>query len=207
MSASKFLYLTRPEWVTTWIAGGTVPLNLASAYRSNERQGTMTPDEVRHSELHGISERDFERIVKIGPNAAASISIGKVVIDGKVRGRDVSFVRQDKDGLILCLSNSFSPATLERLQKTACVEIPDWRRLLVAIDEQLGVSGMGRPVEYTNSSDRKQFLKSVDDAWQDEFRLFWPVSSSTTVTIHSNLAVSKHDGAWTLHPTAGKVFL
>lgn len=154
----------------------------------------MTPDEVVHRELHGISERDFEKLAKIGPNATALISIGQATIDGKVRGQGVSFIQQHKDAVILCLSNSFSQEIMERLQKTACVEIPDWRRLLVTLDDQLGVPGFGRAVEYTGSSDRHHFLKSVEDAWQDEFRLFWPLSTSATVQIHADLAFPKHNG-------------
>lgn len=42
---ATYLYLTRPEWAETWISGGTVPIALASKYRSIEREGTLTPDE------------------------------------------------------------------------------------------------------------------------------------------------------------------
>jgi hypothetical protein len=194
MSDSKFLYLTRSEWVTTWTVGGEVPLQVASAYRGSERQGTSTPDEVIHRELHGMAERDFEKLVKVGPNATAFITIGQAVIDGRVRGQDVSFVQKQIDGLILCLSNSYSREILTRLQKTACVEIPDWQRLLASINDQLGVTGFGNKVEYTISSDRNHFLKSVEDAWQDEFRLFWPLTAAATVKIDANMAVAVASG-------------
>jgi hypothetical protein len=124
-SPGKYLYLTRTEWVATWTDGGEIPLQLASAYRNSERGGTKTPDEVIHRQLHGISDRDFERIAKIGPGATAHIRIGEVVIGGQTRGRDVHFDQHHSDGLILCLSNSFSADIIRRLNKKACVEIAD----------------------------------------------------------------------------------
>lgn len=133
MTETKYLYLTRAEWADAWISGGEVPLSLASAYLSDERSGSKTPDEVIHRELHGISDRDFEQIGKIAPGATANIRIGTVRRGEKVVGRDVSFVQRNSDGLILCLSNEFSEETMARLEKVSCVEIPDWRLLLNAI--------------------------------------------------------------------------
>ena len=155
----------------------------------------MTPDEVIHRELHGISERDFESVAKIGSKGTVFMSIGQVTIGGKIRGQNVSFTQRHSDGVILCLSNSFSEAVMERLHKTACVEIPNWKRLLATISEQLGIFGIGRAVEYTVSTDRNHFLKSIEDKWQDEFRIFWSLPAAVTIKIPSGIALPKHNGA------------
>lgn len=41
------------------------------------------------------------------------------------------------------------------------------------IDEQLGCVGIYQRCEYTKTHQRNHFLKSKDDAWQQEYRIFW----------------------------------
>jgi hypothetical protein len=44
-AANMFLYLNEVSYANAWTTGGVVPLSLASKYHSEERAGTMTPDE------------------------------------------------------------------------------------------------------------------------------------------------------------------
>lgn len=196
MPDPKFLYLTHPEWVQTWVDGGQVPLNLASSYLSEKRHATLTPDEAEQRELRGISYPDFKQGIHIKPGANISVSDVRIRFpDGRIAGGpEVLFTQRQEDGLILCLSNSFSKETMLRFGKTACVEIPDCYLLLNSIDKQLKTEGRAGKVEYTDSLDRNHFLKSKEDQWQDEFRLFWPLLKPEEVRIHAGLASLKHAG-------------
>jgi hypothetical protein len=186
-SDKKYLYLTKEEWISAWVKGGEIPLSLASSYLASERAGTKTPDEVRHRSLRGISDRDFEQVAKIGPKSTVSIQARRVVIGGQEVGRNVQFSQRHLDHVVLCLSNSFSKAIMDRLGKRACVEIADWEQLVKAINQQIWVTGTGGRVDYTVSADRNPFLKSEEDQWQDEFRIVWPSQQAVVVTLPARI--------------------
>lgn len=87
------------------------------------------------------------------------------------------------------LCNSKSSEIARRLEKLACVKIPDTDRLKSIIDKQLGVEGIAKPCEYTSGYERDHFLKSVADGWQDEFRIFWPYGRGpVTVDLPTGIA-------------------
>jgi len=78
-----------------------------------------------------------------------------------------------EDALILCFACSASRDIMTRLGKTACVEILDVAALRTSIDQQIGLTSTAGRVNYTAGTDRAHFLKSVEDEWQDEYRLSW----------------------------------
>ena len=74
------------------------------------------------------------------------------------------------------MSTELSADIARRLdQKKACVRITDVRALCRCIDEQLDVEGLMGLVSYTADHNRDHFLKSDEDQWQREYRLFWKV--------------------------------
>lgn len=173
----KFRYLDEHAHADAWINGGKVPLRLASSYRSVERNGIMTPDE----NLIYKSNYDLDQLrpaLNIG-NGVQNIRIGIAIIDGVVRATDLQADRYEDDGIILCLSNSRSSTLAAMMDKTICVEIQDVGHLKSVIDAQLKTVGTAAPCTYTDSYERNHFLKDKADAWQDEFRLFWPVVPET----------------------------
>jgi hypothetical protein len=92
-----------------------------------------------------------------------------------------------EDGLILSFSNALDTAIARRLGKLACVEILDTMALKRLIDTQLGVVGYANNCQYTHDHQRNHFLKSNEDAWQEEYRMFWPVLLATTVSLPPNV--------------------
>ena len=55
-----------------------------------------------------------------------------------------------------------------------CVIVHDVEALKAHLDEQLGSIGAMGPCTYTaDDGHRNHFVKSIDEAWQDEFRMFW----------------------------------
>jgi hypothetical protein len=186
----KYLYLTKKEWARAWIHGGIVPLNPASFYKSDRRGGTSTPDENIERSLRGISERDFEGIGKIHPGAKVNIQIGEVVIDGETRGADVLFKQEHWDGVILSTCNVYDKCIADRLEKKACVEIQNIEKLQKEIDDQLRVTSRAEECEYTKSSDRGPFLKSVEDSWQEEYRILWNIDGLVEVVVSAGTAIA-----------------
>lgn len=183
---TKYLYLTRTEWAETWVAGGSVPIALASTYRSIERAGTLTPDEnlIHESPVDISSLRQsgyhFENVK------------GLTFIGNTSNGRLLPSFRNanyySEDGLILSFSNTLSIAVCERLGKAACVALLNVDDLKACIDSQLGVVGTAKDCQYTSDHQRNHFLKSVQDGWQQEFRIFWPGTESRTVVLPPGLA-------------------
>ncbi|MGE0497725.1 MAG: hypothetical protein AB7I35_15555 [Ramlibacter sp.] len=182
----KYLYLARIEWAETWIGGGPIPISLASTYRSIERGGTQTPDEnlIHNSPVDIASLRHsgfrFENVR--GLTFVGNISNGRML---------PSFYNADyymDDGLILSFSNVCNAEVCKRLGKVICVELLDVERLKAHLDNELGVVGTAKDCRYTADHQRNHFLKSIEDEWQQEFRLFWPIKESRTVVLPHGFA-------------------
>jgi hypothetical protein len=194
MEEIMYLYLTNPEWVTPWVEGGEIPLNLASAYRGVERKGIITPDENDVLYIRELAAPAAFRVQKTD-NPGRNVVFQTKLPDGSVSWRtiDLGFV----DGLVVCL-------TLERNDelwyreagKRACVEIVDHHRLGGEIMKDLfrrkilpppGLLGddVGecRPCEYTETAQRNIFLKGRADEWQKEYRMFFLSTEPTHVTL------------------------
>ncbi|MDR9768106.1 hypothetical protein RJP56_18760 [Shewanella baltica] len=167
----KFLYLTEPDWAKSWIEGGEIPINLASSYLSDSREGIMTPDEnlIHESAVPIPSLRQhgyhFENVKNL--TFTGNYSNGVRLPDLK----NANYYTED--GLILSFCNHFDEKTAERFGKSACVRILNIDTTRKAIDKQIGCKGIMKSCEYTVSHQRNHFLKSIEDKWQDEFRIFW----------------------------------
>lgn len=175
----KYLYLTELSWVDPWVTGGNVPLKIASTYKSIERQGIYTPDEnLIDSSTHDVNM--FKGALSI---ENSDVTIYGAVIDGVPYREVMKFDRKIEDGLVLCLANRRSNYIAKRLKKKTCVKIFDVNKLKKLLDDQIGVESQMGPCSYTDTHHRHHFLKSDMDAWQEEFRLFWPGVGSTSVNI------------------------
>lgn len=181
----KYLYLTKKSWVSAWVDGGEIPLNVSSTYLSQERQGTMTPDEnLLDSSTHPYSI--FGSSIHI---EGTDIKIGQFYRDGSLVASDIVVNRKFEDGLVLCFANSFSAEIASRLGKEACVRIHNIYDLKKILDDQVGFESEMRACEYTQGHHRNHFLKSDKDMWQDEFRLFWKGKKSQMVTLPAGVGV------------------
>jgi hypothetical protein len=182
----KYLYLTKHEWQDTWIYGGTIPINLASTYLRQKRDAIFTPDET----LIHKSPVDLQTF---WPNASFQNSRGITMIGCSVDGREVPTIRDAdffiQDGLILSFCNVASIDISQRLHKVCCVKILDMTALKGLIDEQLGVKAIMGPCTYTPTHERNHFLKSVEDSWQAEFRMFWLGKENRQVKLPAGVAV------------------
>ncbi|WP_227505867.1 hypothetical protein [Raoultella ornithinolytica] len=181
----KFLYLTEPSWVSSWVDGGPAPLNCASTYRRFERQGVYTPDE----NLIDNSNQDVRQFGNLSLVEDAAFTLYGGSINGVPVSGMFKFDRKIEDGVVLCLSNRRSNYIAKRLGKKACVRIFDINKLKTLLDEQIGISGIMDTCRYTKSHNRNHFLKSYLDSWQDEYRIFWPNVSSVTIQLPKNIAI------------------
>ncbi|WP_193049794.1 hypothetical protein [Pseudoalteromonas undina] len=184
----KYLYLTRKEWALTWLNGGVIPILPASTYLSNERNGTSTPDENR---IHD-SPVDITTLpgVDFGGASIKSLTYTGNTFNG-VKAPDVVNAKYYlEDGIILSFCNRKSKSIAKRLGKTAAVKIFDIEELKTIIDKQLGVKGVIGNCEYTTDHKRNHFLKSTEDQWQDEYRIFWPITEPKQITLPKGIAAS-----------------
>lgn len=181
----KYLYLTKKEWVYSWINGGQVPISLASSYRKDYHDGIYTKDENTLRHLKGTSEEVINLLVKDDSNGKGTITINseKIVVNKQIVGKNVLYHQSPQDGLILSFCNHFNPQTAIRLKKTACVEINDIYALFEQINSQLEIKGIAQNCDYTTTFQRSHFLKGMKDNWQDEFRLFWDIQESRNIII------------------------
>lgn len=182
----KYLYLTRAEWAVTWVNGGTVPINLASTYKSIERIGTKTPDEnLIHEAQRPIPEYDN---YGIEIKECKDITINNITYNGKSIPPIQNANYYTEDGIILSFCNCFSICIADWLSKKACVMIKDVNLFKAEIDRQLNSIGIMKDCTYTPDHQRNHFLKSTADAWQNEFRIFWEIKENKEVTIPAGTA-------------------
>jgi hypothetical protein len=181
----KYLYLTEVEWSKTWVNGGEIPIKLASSYLNDERDGTLTPDEnLIHSsevDIKSLSPAFHFENVKGLTMTGCSIN-GKVIPEIK----NAEYYKED--GLVLSFCNSLDESIANRLGKKCCVHVSNLKELRKSIDNQLGVKGKMEACKYTDDHNRNHFLKSTEDAWQQEYRMFWSSSENAVVNIPSGHA-------------------
>ncbi|MGS5088590.1 hypothetical protein ACVC7V_19085 [Hydrogenophaga sp. A37] len=170
----KYVYLQEEWMIKTWTDGGKLPIKPSSTYKSEERAQQMTPDEnlILNSNisLQDASRAgcDFEGNISLVSFERNRYSSGKPVPDIYIREL------RHENGLVLCFANSFSNAIAARFNRKFCVRIDNIEALKTTIDKQLGAQGISSDCNYTIDHNRSHFLKHIDDAWQDEFRIFWP---------------------------------
>lgn len=184
---SKYLYLTKLAWAETWVRGGRIPISPASTYLSKQRDGNLTPDKnvihdapVDVTKLAGIRIAPGTNIVGLTIRNTGS---------GNVRNPDfanANYYRED--GIILSFASRNRLSIAKRLNKEACVELLDMEALKDAFDRQLGQTSTMKACDYTTDHRRNHFLKSVEDAWQCEYRIFWPLPKMMEVVVPAGLA-------------------
>ncbi len=179
----KYLYLTEVSWADAWISGGEIPISLASTYRHDERRGILTPDEnLVHDSP--VDLKSLSPFIHIADGAGIK---GLTVRNSSYNGEKIPEIINanyfTEDGLILSFCNSFSEAVARKLRKSCCVKILNIEKLVKKINKQLGCKGIMKECTYTNDHQRNHFLKSVEDAWQDEFRVFWKTTNSKLINI------------------------
>ncbi|MBK9154008.1 MAG: hypothetical protein IPM25_07285 [Chloracidobacterium sp.] len=169
---AKYLYLTKREWADAWINGGEVPIRWASSYKSEEREGTQTPDENLNYDAP-IDIANYGSLFRL--HHSESITMIGCNYNGDPLPDMIGVKHVYEDGYLFCCSNRFDPEVAHKLRKEACVKIRDMGRLKCIIDYQLRIEGRMGQCEYTHDHRRNAFLKSHKDAWQDEYRIFWQV--------------------------------
>ncbi|WP_131798626.1 hypothetical protein [Achromobacter insolitus] len=175
-----YLYLPVLSYSEAWIRGGRVPIRLASSYKSDLRQGIMTPDE----NLIYDSPVPFEALhPAIVVEGDARVTFTNNTYNGRRLPDIKNASRYREDGLILSFSKTASPDVMRRLDKVCCIEVTKpgllWRR----INSQIGRIGRVGACRYTTDHQRDHFLKSVEDQWQDEYRFFWPKTDQPEVWV------------------------
>lgn len=182
----KFLYLTEVEWTDTWVNGGEIPIKLASTYSSDTRDGTETPDEnlVHQSAVPIPSLRQHGYYFENVRNLTFTNNYSNGVRLPDLKSADY----YTQDGLILSFCNSFDLDIAKRVGKKVCVKITNIQKTKKRIDKQLGCKGHMALCQYTSDHQRNHFLKSVEDSWQDEFRIFWETTQEKWVKIPEGTA-------------------
>ncbi|MEH6565542.1 MAG: hypothetical protein V7756_09495 [Halopseudomonas sp.] len=184
----KYLYLTRPDWTTAWVLGGDVPISLASNYLSPERKGIYTPDEnlTHNSPVDLLSLKPF---IGFGPNPdVRGLTIKGCSFNGVAIPDIVNASIYLEDGLILSFCDAFDIDIAKRLDKKACVEIKNIDRLRSFLNWKLGKTAKFGSCLYTTDHQRNHFLKSQHDSWQQEYRFFWRINQSRSVTLPPGMA-------------------
>lgn len=182
----KYLYLSEKWHCEAWVNGGEIPIKIASTYLSNKRNGILTPDE----NLIHKGEYPVPSLMKFGIYIQ---EVKSLTITDSTSGTqripdiiDASYYKED--GLILSFCNVFDPEIAKRMGKVACVEIKDMDTLKDIISEQLSCDVIADYCKYTKSHERNHFLKSVNDKWQQEYRLFWKLLENKNVTLPPGIA-------------------
>ncbi|MES2173289.1 MAG: hypothetical protein V4523_05010 [Pseudomonadota bacterium] len=178
------IYLNHVSHVEAWTQGGAIPISPASRYRSQDRKGVFTPDEniIRHTDNNPdwafYAPNDGPVPIRVTGNARVHFG-NSVYVGGYGHGMarlTGTFSQSFEDGLILSLSQKPVRKWIDE-GKNACVEIVDLDRLIGVLNDAIGYKCTAQSVEYTKGIQRNHFLKSDEDAWQCEFRLFWAKSA------------------------------
>jgi hypothetical protein len=185
---SLYLYLNEHWHADTWVGGGMIPISPASTYKSLDRSGIYTPDEnlIHKSD---VDLKSFGRAIHIDPGAdIRELTMRGARIGGVLIPDIIDADYYEDDGLILSFCRRFKKPIARRMKKKACVKILDIGRLKSEIDEQLGAISLAAYCQYTHDHQRNHFLKSNLDRWQEEFRLFWPITEKVDVQISAGTA-------------------
>lgn len=182
----KFLYLTETAWANAWIYGGEIPINLASSYLSKSRKGIMTPDEnlIHESAVPIPSLQHYGYFFKNVKGLTFKGNYSNGILLPELHNANY----YAEDGLILSFCNHFDKRTAERFEKKACVKILNIEKTRNELDRKLGCKSVMKACKYTDDHKRNHFLKSKEDEWQDEFRIFWKARASKRVNIPQGTA-------------------
>jgi hypothetical protein len=95
----------------------------------------------------------------------------------------IDFSHRIEDGLILSFSNSFDPNIGKTLGKSVCIKILDMERLHRSFDDQLKVKSRIGNCRYVSNHIKDHFTKNIQDRWQEEYRIFWPIFQTKEVLV------------------------
>jgi hypothetical protein len=182
------VYLNELWHADAWIRGGRIPISLASTYKSEVRDGILTPDENLIYDSPLDFKEEYSPYIKID-GSVIGLTIMNLQINGVKFPGVVNVSRYVEDGIILSFCKKFDVEIGRRFKgKVVCVRIFDIHNLFKVIDSQLSVSGRLRDCVYTDTHQRNHFLKSRDDSWQEETRMFWGVTENALVELPPGLA-------------------
>lgn len=176
MTGSIYVYLQYAEHVSTWVNGGAgVPLRLASDFKADELQGNMTPDE---SLIHE-SNVDLNAVRAIGIDVGSGMSqisfSNNTGPNGPIEDFWIHSSRYEyQDGRVQCFSRTNSRAIADFFGRSFCVRIDDIPRLKKILDDQVEEESIAGHCQYTEDFQRNPFLKGKNQAFMDEFRIYWP---------------------------------
>lgn len=170
-----FVYLNKEEWADAWVNGGEVPINTASYYSSDSRGGVFTPDE--NFTVESSSSFESMPLVSFSVSNGGSIKNVSVTNCSGPNGPIPDYYLNEYshwDGWIMCFCTKQSGRIARKFGgKKACVQIIDFNRLKSSLDEQVGLVSEAKHCQYTKGHRRGHFIKSDEDSWQKEYRLFW----------------------------------
>lgn len=169
-----YKYLER-QYMNSWINGGLLPLKPATSYlaQESERKGNLTPDEGKTLKGDGLTN---DRYAELREKADERVVIHARLV--KLESVYIShFIQDTWNGLVLCFSTVEDRRICTQFDKyDTCILIPDEDALFAHISAELGVEGRAGNCKYTEEPHRDVFQKSTKDGWQQEYRMFWPVT-------------------------------
>ena len=184
----RYVYLKEKSHADTWVNGGKIPLSVATSYKKNVRDGIYTPDEGFIYDSPIPLEEIEKDYVKFEGDIHDFTWSGNT-FNGVATPNYENVSRYCEDGLIICFSREFSNEIGVRFKdKVACVKILDIHKLFQIIDDQFPVDGKLADCEYTDDHQRNHFLKSKQDDWMRETRMFWRNIEIKEVEIPPGLA-------------------
>jgi hypothetical protein len=173
------IYLKETDYVENWLNEGTVPINLASYYRDQERNGNRTPDKNFQITIEGDDIKPGIKIIVDGilykaPGSGKTTINVKEINGDEVLGRNITYTQAYEDGLVLSMCTELSLDIMKRFKdKKAVIQILDLEKLKESFDRQIGLISQDGLCNYTEMDERNHFLKHVSDSWQKEYRWFW----------------------------------
>ncbi len=196
-TGSIYLYLGKESFADTWVNGGSIPLSPAAEYRSDRRQGVMTPDEVRQFD-ENLNDPEAFKVIKdhaintTGVRAGQFDNLQIQLADGTIRNISGTVDDYEEDAYLFCAAYELSSDLMERLENKVCVvEIEDPAQLKTVLDGLMSQVSFGGRVDYTDGPKRGHFLKSTEDDWQAEYRLAWIKKGSDLIWVNIPAGLAK----------------
>lgn len=169
-----YVYLNEMSHVEAWTVGGEIPIKPSSSYFNAERKGTSTPDEnITHKSNVDARKYGFDLQASGGGMISGVHVVGSRDKNGPIPDIHIQEYSHS-DGLVLCFCAVLDAEVATKFEnKKACVRIKDIEALKRCIDAQIGFVSKADWCTYTGDHNRDHFLKSDEDSWQQEYRLFW----------------------------------
>lgn len=189
-----YIYLGSKDFVRAWVEGGKVPINPASKFKSLDRAGTQTPDEMVNILTKVTSREAYELFCQVmghDPRAPTRTDMHNMQLetqDGQIFRLSGSVTRFEQESYISCMSTIGTKKKLEEwastpTPKVACVELLKREELANIVSAALGVPTYEGQLGYTAGDQRGHFMKSVEDSWQCEYRMAWLKDGSRPITV------------------------